>query len=83
MKGSEKILNVNKINEKKKTSRKCQIEAAAKYNRENVLQVKFSFNKKTDADIIEHLQPMYNKTAYIKELIREDIKKGGEKIEDQ
>ena len=68
-----------KINEKKKDSRKSQIEAAARYNKENILQIKFSFNKKTDADIIEHLQPMYNKTAYIKELIRDDIKKGSEK----
>lgn len=66
-----------KINQKKKDSLKCQKEAAAKYNKENIIQVKFSFNKKTDADIIKHLQPMYNKTSYIKQLIRNDIKKGG------
>lgn len=70
-----------KINEKKKDSRESQKKAAANYNRENVVQIKFAFNKRTDADIIEHLQPMYNKTAYIKKLIRDDIEKGVKKID--
>lgn len=36
-------------------------------------QIKFKFNKSTDADILEKLDSLDNKTAYIKDLIRKDI----------
>lgn len=36
-------------------------------------QIKFKFNKSTDADILEKLDTVGNKTAYIKALIRKDI----------
>lgn len=48
-----------------------------KYNRNyiksNCKHVVLMFNKKTDADIIEHLQTKENKSAYIKKLIRNDM----------
>lgn len=53
----------------------AKIAANARYNEKNVIQVKFGFNKKTDSDIIEHLQKQENKQKYIKTLIRNDIKK--------
>lgn len=49
-----------------------------RYNKERTTQVKFSFNNVHDLDILEHLQKQPNKQAYIKNLVREDIKKGGE-----
>lgn len=55
---------------------KSQIKASIKYNANNVTQIKFNFNNKTDADIIEKLNQVTNKQGYIKELIRNDIAKG-------
>lgn len=49
-----------------------------RYNKECTTQVKFSFNNVHDLDILEHLQKQPNKQAYIKNLVREDIKKGGD-----
>lgn len=46
------------------------------YNRDHVQQVKFSFNKEHDKDILDHLGKQQNKQAYIKNLIRQDIKEG-------
>jgi hypothetical protein len=43
------------------------------YDRENTLQIKFKFNLRTDADIIEHLNNIENRQGYIKQLIRADI----------
>ena len=45
----------------------------ARYDKENTKQIKFKFNNKTDADILEKLESLPNKTGYIKQLIREDI----------
>ena len=50
-----------------------QSKASMKYNETNVKQLKLALNKKTDADIIEHLEKIHNKQGYIKELIRRDI----------
>lgn len=46
-----------------------------KWKSENVRQVRFEFNKVTDADVIAQLDAVENRTAYIKELIRADIAK--------
>ena len=59
----------------KKKSTPSQIAASIKYNANNVVQIKFNFNKKTDSDIITHLDSVPNKQGYIKELIRKDIGK--------
>ena len=46
-----------------------------KYDKNNTIQIKMKLNKKTDADIIEHLETMENRQGYLKELIRSDINK--------
>lgn len=45
------------------------------YNREHTNTYLLRFNHKTDKDIIEKLENVGNKTAYIKRLIREDMKR--------
>ena len=55
--------------------RLSHIEAVKKYEKKNVTQIKFSFNNVTDKDIIEHIKNQKNKQGYIKQLIREDMKK--------
>lgn len=45
------------------------------YNREHTNTYLLRFNHKTDRDIIEKLENIGNKTAYIKRLIREDMKR--------
>ena len=50
-----------------------RIAASMRYNEENVVQFKMAFNKKTDADILNHLGKMGNKQGYIKSLIRKDM----------
>ena len=45
---------------------------AAKYQ----VRISFSFNKRTEADILEKLDTVDNKAGYIKSLIRADIAKG-------
>ena len=58
-----------------KKSSDARIKANAKYNKNNVKMINLHLNIKTDADILEYLEPMENKTGYIKKLIREDIEK--------
>lgn len=45
------------------------------YNRTHTNTYLLRFNHKTDKDIIEKLEKVDNKTAYIKRLIREDLKR--------
>lgn len=59
--------------------RRSHIEAVKKYEKTNVTQIKFCFNNETDKDIIEHMQNQKNKQGYIKQLIREDMRKGVDK----
>lgn len=47
--------------------------ASAKYNESNVKQVKMNLNRKTDADILKHLETIDNVQGYIKSLIRKDM----------
>ena len=49
--------------------------ATAQYDRENCRRINLKLNKKTDADIIQRLESQENIQAYIKRLIREDMKK--------
>lgn len=58
--------------EKPKTS-PSQVAASVKYNETHVVQIKFNFNKVSDADIIEKLQSLPNKQGYVKSLIRKDM----------
>lgn len=53
--------------------RKAHVKASIKYNAKNVKQVKLNLNRKTDADIIDHLDQCSNVQGYIKDLIRKDM----------
>lgn len=53
----------------------ARIRANAKYNKENIKMVTLHLNITTDKDILDYLQKKDNKTGYIKDLIREDMKK--------
>ena len=53
----------------------AQKRAVAKYDRENTKSYLLKLNRKTDADIIEFLEQQSNKLAYLKNLIRDDLKK--------
>ena len=54
--------------------RKAHVKASMKYNAKNVKQVKLNLNRKTDEDIISHLEACGNIQGYIKELIRKDMR---------
>ena len=56
--------------------KKSKYNSQMKYAKDKVKQIKFNFVKSTDADIIEKLEKVKNKTDYIKKLIRDDIAKG-------
>lgn len=59
-------------------STKAQIKASVKYDANNTTRLYIKLNNKKDADIIEHLKSVANKQGYIKELIREDVKRATE-----
>lgn len=56
-----------------KKSTDAQIRAAAKYDKNNTRLIQMKLNKKTDADILDHLDKQENRQGYIKELIRKDM----------
>ena len=65
---------MNEIDRRKHYTPEQHRRANRKYEIANVQQMNFKFNKKTDADILEHLRKVPNMLGYIKELIRADIK---------
>lgn len=48
------------------------------YNKENYRRVNLSLHRTIDADIIAWIEAKDNIAGYIKELIRQDMKKGSE-----
>lgn len=54
---------------------KAQIKAVNKFNKEKTRCIQIRLNKSTDADILEQLEKVPSKMGYIKQLIREDMKK--------
>ena len=54
--------------------KKAHVKASVKYNAKNVKQIKINLNKRTDVDIIDHLDQCSNTQGYIKDLIRKDLK---------
>lgn len=50
--------------------------AVAKYDAQNTKQIKLKLNLRSDHDILERLEEVGNVQGYIKQLIRDDIKKG-------
>lgn len=51
----------------------AQIRASIKYDKANTMMLNVKLNRKSDADIIDKIEKVGNKSAYIKGLIREDI----------
>lgn len=60
---------------KKPYASKAQINAIAKYNKNNTKPITIRLNKKTDAKIIEYLDSIDNKSGTIKRLILEEIER--------
>ena len=60
--------------EKEYKTTEAQRKATLKYNKLNAKNITLSLNNKTDKDILQHLEKQKNKTGYIKQLIRQDIK---------
>lgn len=52
--------------------------AQDKYEKSTIKRVTVKLNNKYDESIINHLESKENVTAYIKQLIRADMEKGGE-----
>lgn len=48
-----------------------------RWQKENIIRVTVKLYKNTDADLIDYLSDMKNRNGYIKQLIREDMKKKG------
>lgn len=57
-------------------TRESQKRAVANYDKKNTIGIYFKLNKTTDADIIEMLEQTENKQGFIKELLRDHMKKG-------
>lgn len=55
----------------------AQKKASAKFDQANTKKYAIKLNMNTDRELIEHLQKVGNVQGYIKELIRQDIEKGG------
>lgn len=69
-KDEQKMRKINQ-KQKQKTDKK---DYDIQYAKDNIRQIKFTLNRNTDQDIIEHLDQQKNKQGYLKELIRKDIK---------
>lgn len=46
-----------------------------KWDKENMQRITFKFSRKNDADILEKLASVDSMIGYLRELIREDLKK--------
>lgn len=66
------------MEEKKKRKPYYNREHQKRYVDKSVRQYSLPLNKTTDADIIEKLDTVPNRLGYIKWLIRDDIKRGGQ-----
>lgn len=53
----------------------AQIKSVNKYSKANTKLLTVRLNKKTDADVLDHLETVGSKSGYIKRLIREDMRK--------
>ena len=50
-----------------------------RYNKQYMKSVTFSFNRKTEQELLDKLDNVPNKSGYIKQLIRADIERSGNK----
>lgn len=70
----------NKAGLKQGMTSQAQIRAVDKYDKANTKKYLLKLNLSTDKDIIDHLDSLDNKQGYIKELIRDDLAKGGKQL---
>lgn len=49
--------------------------AQRKYDAKNTVMFSFSVNRKTEPDLLKHLQNTKGRASYIKQLIREDMER--------
>ena len=59
------------------TKKETKLQYDLNYQKQNIRQVKFVLNERTDKDIISYLEDKKPLQTYLKRLIREDIKKEG------
>lgn len=65
-----------KIYKTKRQQTKAQTRWTSEWGKEHSKIINVRFNAETDKDILDKLDAVGNKTDYIRQLIREDIKKG-------
>lgn len=58
----------------KETSQK-QMQYIKEYNKNHYVVIRVQVNKKTEPELLNHLNTKNNKSGYIKELILKDMKK--------
>lgn len=58
-----------------KASSDARKRANAKYDAAHTVQFKMKLNTTTDADVLKRLGEVENKQGYVKDLIRDDIRK--------
>ena len=51
--------------------------AQRRYDAKNIKTFSFMVNRKTEPELLSHLQDMPNRATYIKRLIREDMERQG------
>lgn len=56
-----------------------QTEYLARYEKENLRQIRLKINRKTEPEILEWIEKQDNIQGYIKELIRKDMEREKEK----
>lgn len=61
-----------------KASSDARKRANAKYDAAHTVQFKMKLNTTTDADVLKRLGEVENKQGYVKDLIRDDIRKSRE-----
>ena len=72
---SEEEKRARKNARQREYARRTGYAANAKYNKEHGTSVCFRLFSPQDDDVLEHLRSVPSKAGYIKELIREDMKK--------
>lgn len=68
------------VEDKFKKNSDARIKANAKYDAQWVKLYGIKFNRKYEADVIDVLDNVPNKRQYLRDLIRADIAKRGDKI---
>lgn len=63
------------IEKKTKKTYQSTVKAGMKWRKEHIKQIKLDFNIESDMDILAKLASVPNRTEYIRNLIREDMKK--------